>query len=87
MFVSLMQQCLGFESGVYVADLLFGCVSSFWYWGGYLVSAMHALLVVWERVASWLVGAGSERQVVAVVCGSGIAYRVVVPFCLVGYPL
>ena len=51
------------------------------------MSAMHALLVVWERVASWLVGAGSERQVVAVVCGSGIAYRVVVPFCLVGYPL
>ena len=26
----------------------------------------------WERVASWLVGAGSERQVIAVVCGSGI---------------
>ena len=25
----------------------------------------------WERVASWLVGAGSERQVIAVVCGSG----------------
>jgi len=23
-------------------------------------------------VASWLVGAGSERQVIAVVCGSGI---------------
>ena len=37
-------------------------------------------------------GAGSERQAIAVVCGSGIgdvrcAYRVVVPFCLVGYPL
>ena len=85
--MSLMLQCLRFESGAYVADFLFGCVSSFWYWGGYLVSAMHALLVVWERVASWLVGAGSERQVVAVVCVSGIAYRVVVPFCLVGYPL
>ena len=26
----------------------------------------------WERVASWLVGAWSERQVIAVVCGSGI---------------
>jgi hypothetical protein len=26
----------------------------------------------WERVARWLVGAGSERQVIAVVCGSGI---------------
>ena len=36
------------------------------------MSAMHALLVVWERVASWLVGAGSERQVMAVVCGSGL---------------
>jgi hypothetical protein len=26
----------------------------------------------WERVAGWLVGAGSERQVIAVVCGNGI---------------
>ena len=44
--MSLMQQCLGFESGAYVADFLFGCVSSFWYWGGHrLVSAVHALLV------------------------------------------
>ena len=24
----------------------------------------------WERLANWLVGAGSERQVIAVVCGS-----------------
>ena len=34
-------------------------------------------------------GAGSERQVIAVVCGSGIGdvLRVVVPFCLVGSPL
>ena len=61
--MSFMQQCLGFKSGAYVADFLFGCVSSFWYWGGYLVSAVHALLVgLGERVASWLVGAGSERQ-------------------------
>ena len=38
------------------------------------MSAVHALLVClgWERVANWLVGAGSERQVIAVVCGSGI---------------
>ena len=38
--------------------------------------AVYALLcfACWscERVASWLVGAGSERQVIAVVCGSGI---------------
>ena len=34
--------------------------------------AVYALLVGLGRVASWLVGAGSERQVVAVVCGSGI---------------
>ena len=35
---------------------------------------VHALLVCLglERVANWLVGAGSERQVIAVVCGSGI---------------
>jgi len=26
----------------------------------------------WERVASWLVAAGSEKQVIAVVCGSGV---------------
>ena len=67
-----MQQCLSFESGAYVADFLFGCMSSFWFRGGYLVYAVHALLVGLGRVASWLVGAGSERQVVAVVCGSGI---------------
>jgi pantoate kinase len=38
------------------------------------VSAVHALLVClgWERVANWLVGAGSERHVIAVICGSGI---------------
>ena len=38
------------------------------------MSAVHALLVCLglERVANWLVGAGSERQVIAVVCGSGI---------------
>ena len=67
-----MQQCLEIESGAYVADYLSDCVSSFWYQGGYLVSAVHALLVClgWERVANWLVGAGSERQVIAVVCGS-----------------
>ena len=44
----------------------------------------------WERMASWLVGAGSERQVIAVVCGSGIGdvlIEIAVPFCLVGYPL
>ena len=34
--------------------------------------AVHALLVCFGRVASWLVGVGSERQVIAVVCGSGI---------------
>ena len=35
-------------------------------------------------MASWLVGAGSERQVIAVVCGIGDVcdYRVVVPYCL-----
>jgi hypothetical protein len=38
----------------------------------------------WERVANWLVGAGAERQVIAVACGSGIGD---VTFCLVGYPL
>jgi hypothetical protein len=68
--VSLKQQCLWFESGV--ADFLFGCLSSFWYRGGYLVYAVYALLVGLGRVASWLVAAGSERQVIAVVCGSGI---------------
>ena len=54
LFVSLMQQCLGFESGAYVADFLFGCVSSFWYRGGYLVYAVHALLVGLGR--EWPVG-------------------------------
>ena len=50
------------------------------------------LLVLGES-GQLVMGAGSERQVIiAVVCGSGIgywrcAYRVVVPFCLVGYPL
>ena len=53
--MSLMQQCLGFESGAYVADFLFGCVSSFLYWGGHrLVSAVHALLVGLGR--EWPVG-------------------------------
>jgi len=36
---------VGNESGAYVADFLFGCVSSFWYRGGHLVYAVHALLV------------------------------------------
>ena len=67
--MSLMQKCLGYESGTYVADFLFGCVSSFWYRGGYLVYAVHALLVCLGR--EWP-GVGSERQVLAVVCGSGI---------------
>ena len=52
-FVSLMQQCLGFESGAYVADFLFGCVSSSWYRGGYLVYAVHALLVC---LGEWPIG-------------------------------
>jgi len=46
-----MQLCLGFESGAYVVDFLFGCVSSFWYRGGY---AVHALLVGLGR--EWPVG-------------------------------
>ena len=52
--MSLMQQCLGLESGAYVANFLFGCVSSFWYRGGYLVYAVHALLVGFGR--EWRVG-------------------------------
>ena len=48
-WLSLKQQCLGFESGAYVADCLFGCVSSFWYRGGYLVYTVHALLVCLGR--------------------------------------
>ena len=72
--MSLKQQCLWYESGAYVADFLFGCVSSyFWYRGGHLVVCRARFACwSWERVASWLVGAGSERQVIAVACGSGI---------------
>ena len=66
-----MQQYLGFESGAYVADFLFGCVSLSGTREGTLCMPLHACLS-WERVANWLVGAGSERQVIAVVCGSGI---------------
>ena len=69
-----MQQYLGFESGAYVADFLFG-----WLRGLFLVSGRvscvcraHFACLSWERVARWLVGVGSERQVIAVVCGSGI---------------
>jgi len=39
---------------------------------GILCMPCTLCLFVWERVANWLVGAGSERQVIAVVCGSGI---------------
>ena len=53
-WLSLKQQCLGFESGAYVADFLFGCVSSFWYQGGHLLSAVYALLVGLGR--EWPVG-------------------------------
>ena len=68
-----MQQCLGYESGAYVAEFRFGCMSSFGYRGGRVSCVCRACFACWswERVASWLVGAGLERQVVAVVCGSG----------------
>jgi hypothetical protein len=58
--VSLSQQCLGFESGAYVADFLFGCVSSFWYRGGRLVYAVHTLLVGLGR--EWPVGKWVQAQ-------------------------
>ena len=70
--MSLMQKCLGYESGTYVADFLFGCVSSFWYRRASCVCRARFACWYWERVSSWLVGAGSERQVIAAVCGSGI---------------
>jgi len=62
--VSLKQQCLWYESGAYVADFLFGCVSSyFWYRGGHLVVCRARFACwSWERVASWLVGAKSEAS-------------------------
>jgi len=37
-----------------LAEFLFGCVSSFWYLGGYLVYAVYALLVGLRR--EWPVG-------------------------------
>jgi len=52
--VGLMQQCLGDESGAYVAEFLFGCVSSFWYQRGYLAYAVHALLVCLGK--EWPIG-------------------------------
>ena len=48
-----MQQFLGFESGAYVADFLFGCVL-FLVLGEYLVYAVHALLVCLGR--EWPIG-------------------------------
>ena len=89
-FVSLKHQCLGFESGAYVAGFLFGCVSSFWYRGGYLVSAVRALLVALGESGQLV--SGCRVREASNSCSLWqwywrCAYRAVVLFCLVGYPL
>jgi len=79
-----MQQCLGFESGVYVADFLFGCVPSLWYQKGYLCMPYTLCLLVLGE-SGQLVSGCRLREASNYSCSLWqwywrCAYRVVVPF-------
>ena len=86
-----MQQCLGFESGAYVADFLLGCCPRSGIGEGILCMPC-TLLCLFVLGESGQLVSGCRVREASKSCSLwqwywGCAYRVVVPFCLVGYLL